>query len=82
MSISEGTHIIVQPFANCDGGGRPHLFLAEDGQHGLVTGADIPGDHSLFVLFKPGGPSRPISDRLPLGRCCRPDELGRIAPPA
>jgi hypothetical protein len=73
--IVEGSHVVIRPYADCDGGGKPHRFVAEDGQHGVVTCDRQPGDHSLFVLFKGGGPPRPFGVSLPLGRCYRPDEL-------
>lgn len=52
---------------------------------GTVTGDDLPGDHSLFVLY--GGRARKCRTRaaeldfLALGRTYRPDELEVIPPP-
>jgi hypothetical protein len=75
MEIREGSHVIIRPYADCDGGGKPHYFVAEDGQHGVVTGTNPSGDHSVFVLFEGSGPPRSFGASLPLGRCYRPDEL-------
>jgi hypothetical protein len=68
-TIQTGTRVIVRPYADCDGDGKSHRFTAEAGRHGVVTGDQQPADHSLFVLFKGGGPPRPFGVSR-AGRSC------------
>ena len=84
-AITRGTWVCVNLGAACHGTGRSleRHRPAEDGMRGLVTGDAQPGSHSVFVLFKGRAPGRSgVAGFLPLGRCCRPDELEVFAPPS
>lgn len=76
-TITRGARVVVTLRDGCQHE-KPHRE-AEDGMRGTVTGDNLPGDHSLFVLF--GGRARECRtpaaslEFLPLGRAYHPDEL-------
>jgi len=70
--FSGGDDVTIRLRSGCSTGEIPHSS-DEQGFRGSVTGADLVGDHLLFVHLK-GGECVPPDYRLPIGRRFSPDE--------